>query len=178
MRRNPMALYIMFSCSMVLIALTSVSVKSQTPSFEGTYKLDAKASDNVNKAIEGAVKHLWSIPKRIASSNLRKINVRYEQISISYIEEEVSIKTDQRQPLRTPINGTPVDWTREDEEKIKVSTVMESGKMKRTFTAEAGQRINTYIISADGKTLTMDVSVTGKHLPQPLTYKLVYQRSS
>ena len=59
---------------------------------------------------------------------------------------------------------------------LKVSTVWESGKLKRTFKEEAGERINTYIISADGKTLTMQVSVTSAQL-RPLTYKLVYQRS-
>jgi hypothetical protein len=176
MRLNAVALYIMFPCSMVLLALTSVSVKSQTPSLQGTYTLDAAASDDVNKAIEDVVKEFGSFTRDTARSRLRTINVSYKEISISYTEAEVSIGTDQRQPLRTPVDGTPVDWTREDEQKLKVSTVWESGKLKRTFKAEAGQRINTYIISADGKTLTMQVSVTSTHF-QPLTYKLVYQRS-
>jgi hypothetical protein len=176
MRLNAVALYIMLPCSMVLLAPTSVSVKPQTPSLQGTYTLDAAASDDVDKAIDAAVKELSVLTRATARSRLRKINVSYKQISISYTEAEVSIATDQRQPLRTPVNGAPVDWTREDGEKLKVSTVWDSGKLKRTFKAEAGQRINTYIISADGKTLTMQVSVTSTHLPQPLTYKLVYQR--
>lgn len=178
MRLNAVALYIMFPCSMVLFALTSVSVKAQTPCLQGTYTLDAAASDDVDKTIEDAVKQFSFLTRPTARSRLRKINVSYKQISISYTEAEISIATDQRQPLRTPVGGATVDWTREDAEKLKVSTVWESGKLKRTFEAKGGQRINTYIISADGKTLTMQVSVTSDHLLQPLTYKLIYQRSN
>ncbi len=180
MRLNAVALYIMLTCSMVLLAPTSVSVKPQTPSLRGTYTLDAAASDDVNKAIDAAVKGIrGGLTRGAVRSGLREINVAYEQISISYTEAEVGIATDQRQPLRTPVDGAPVDWTREDGEKVKVSTVWDSGKLIRTFKkVGAGQRINTYIISADGKKLTMQVSVTSTYLPQPLTYKLVYQRSN
>lgn len=179
MRLNAVALYIMLPCSMMLLAPTSVSVKPQTPSLQGTYTLDAVASDDVDKAIDAAVKGIRGyFTRRAVDSGLRKVNVAYKQISISYTEAEVSIAIEQRQPLRTPVNGAPVDWTREDGEKVKVSTVWESSNLKRTFTVKEGQRINTYIISADGKTLTMQVSVTGDYLQPPLTYKLVYQRSN
>lgn len=177
MRLNTLALFIMLPCSMLLLALTSVSGTPQTPGLQGTYTLDAAASDDVDKAIEDAIKE-EGLFKGIARSRLRKINVSYKRISISYTEADVSIATEQNQPLRTPVNGAPVDWTREDGLKVKVSTVWESVKLKRTFKAEAGERINTYSISADGKTLTMQVSVTSAHLPQPLKYKLVYQRSN
>jgi hypothetical protein len=178
MRLNAVALYIMLPCSMMLLALTSVSVKAQTPSLRGTYTLDAAASDNVDKAIDAAVKRIIFPFRDRARDGLREINVCYKQISISFTEAAVSIAIDQSEALRTPVGGAEVDWTREDREKLKVSTVWEGGKLKRTFKAEAGQRINTYIISADGKTLTMQVSVTGKRLPQPLTYNLVYRRTN
>jgi hypothetical protein len=177
MRVNAVARYIMFPCSMVLLAFTSVSVKPQTPSLQGIYTLDVAASDDVNKAIEDIVKSANIFIRGFARSRLRNINVSYKQIFICYTETEVSIATDQHQPLRTPLNGAPVDWTR-DGQKFKVSTVWESKQLKRTFKAEEGQRINTYSISEDGKTLTMQVGVTGTRMPQPLTYKLVYQRSN
>jgi hypothetical protein len=177
MQLNGVTRYIMLSCSTVLLAFTSVSVKPQTPCLQGTYTLDAAASDDVNKAIEDAVKEVNFFFRPIARSNLRKINVSPKQISISFIDTDVSIKNDQHPPVRTPVNGVPVDWKREGEEKVKVSTVWENGNLKRTFEAGAGQRINTYILSTDGKTLTLQVKVTSSHLPQPLTYKLVYKRA-
>jgi hypothetical protein len=178
MRLNAVALYMMLPCSMVLLAFTSVSVKAQTPSLQGKFTLDAAASDDVNKAIEDAVKRKSFWTKVVTRSRLREINVSYKHISISFKKAEVSIAVDEHQPVRTPIDGPPVDWTREDGQNLKVTTVWESGKLKRTFKVKEGQRINTYTISVDGKTLTMQVVVTGTHLSQPLTYKLVYQRSN
>ena len=176
MRLNAMTLYTTLLCSILLLSLTSVSAKPQTPCLQGTYTLDTAASDDINKAIEATVKGMNFIAKRIARKRLRETNVPYQRMVISYTEAEVSIATDQRPPLRTPVKGPPVDWTREDGEKLKVSTGWEGGKLKRTFKGEEGQRVNTYSINADGKTLTMQVSVTSPHLPRPLTYKLVYQR--
>lgn len=179
MRLNAVTLYIMLLCSILLLSLSSVSAqKPKTPSLQGTYTLNTALSDDIKKEIEVAIKGMNLLIKPSARSRLRKTNVPYKQIAISYTEAEVSITTDQLPPLRTPVNGTPVDWTREDGEKIKVSTVWESGKLKRTFKGEEGQRVNTYSISADGKTLTMQVNVTSPHLPRPLTYKLIYQRSN
>ena len=178
MRLNAVALYIMLLGSMVLPAPTSVSVKPQTPSLQGTYTHDAPASDDINKAIDAAVKEARTLARSTLRKQLHKINVAYKQISISFSETEVSIATDQNPPLRTPLNGAPVDWTRDDGEKLKVSTVWEGKNLKRTFKVDGGERVNTYSISADGKTLNMQVSVTGDYLPQPLTYKLVYQRSN
>lgn len=180
MRLNAVTLYIMFLCSILLLSLSSVSAqKPKKPSLQGTYTLNTAASDDVDKAIEALVKEVFSWGRSRARNRLRKTNVPpYQRIVISYTEAEVSIATDQRLPLRTPLDGTRVDWTRDDGEKLKVSTVWESGKLKRTFKGEEGQRVNTYSISADGKTLTMQVSVTSPRLPRPLTYKLVYQRTT
>ena len=178
MRLNAVALYIVLLGSMVLPAATSVSVKPQTPSLQGTYTLDAAASDDIDKAIDAAVNKARLLARRALRQQLPKFNVSYTQISIFFTETEVSVATDHHPPLRTPLNGAPVDWTRDDGEKFKVSTVREGKNLKRTFKVEGGERVNTYSISADGKTLNMHVSVTGTYLPQPLTYKLVYQRSN
>src|SRR5687768_3773322 len=130
MRLNAVALYIMLPCSMLLLAPTSVSVKPQKPTLQGTYTLDAAASDDVDKAIDAAVKGIRGRMTRVAvREGLGNINIAYEKICISYTDAEVSIATDPRQPLRTPVDGAPVDWTREDGEKVKVSTVWESGNL-------------------------------------------------
>lgn len=167
-------------CIILLLSLSSASAqKPQTPSLQGTYTLNTAASDDVDKAIEATIKGMNFIARPIARKRLRETNVPpYQRIVISYTQAEVSITTDQRAPIRTSPNGTPVDWTREDGEKFKVSTVWESGKLKQTFKGKDGQRVNTYSISADGKTLAMQVSVTSPRLPRPLTYKVVYRRTA
>ena len=99
----------------------SASVKPQPPCLQGTYTLDVAASDDVSKAIEDAVKRVI-LGQTVARNRLRKITVSFRQISISYTNAEISIAADDLPPLRTPVDGPPVEWT-SNGEKLKVSTV-------------------------------------------------------
>ena len=89
----------------------------------------------------------------------------------------MSITFDQRRPVESPANGTPVKWTREDGERFDLSTEWEGGRLVQTFKGKEG-RTNTFTISPDGRTLTLGVAVSSPRLPKPLTYKLVYNRAS
>jgi hypothetical protein len=179
MKLNASALRSLLLCGLLPLSPGSASAKpSQTPNIQGTYALDAAASDDVHKAIDGAVKGMSRLIKGIAHSRLEKTNVPYQRIVISFTPCEVSITTDQWATIVTCACDTPVDWTRKDGEKFKVSTVWENGKLKQTFKGEDGQRTNIYSISADGKTLTMHVSVTSPRLKQPLMYKQIYRRTA
>lgn len=176
--RHPATPSFMSWCIILLLSLSAASAqKPQTPCLRGTYTLDTAASDDIDKAIKATVEGMNFIAKPIARKRLRETNIPpYQRIIISYTQAEVSITTDQRAPIRTPVKGTPVDWRREDGEKLKVSTVWENGKLRQTFKGEEGQRVNLYSITADEETLTMQVSVTSPKLPRPLTYKVVYKR--
>jgi hypothetical protein len=182
MRLNAWALYIGLLCGSPLLHFgSSYAQTPQAPSLQGTYTLDAAASDDVRKAIESAVRGMrWPV-QGIARSRLEKTNLPPYQRVVIQLEPSptgVSITTDGRAPIRTSADGTPIDWTREDKEKFKVSTVLKIGPLEQTFKSKDGQRVNTYSISADGKTLILDVSVTSGRLPRPLTYKLVYKRTA
>lgn len=179
MRLATKTLCAMLLCGIVPLPLGAASAEEpQTPCLQGTFILDAPKSDDIYKAIEATVKGMHFLAKPVARKRLRKTNARYQRIIISCAQAEVSIATDQGAPLRTPVNGTPVEWAREDGEKLKVSTIWEGGKLKRTFEGKDGQRVNLYSVSADGNTLTVQVSVTSPRLPRPLTYKMVYKRAA
>ncbi len=176
--KHPVTVSFAAWCIITLLSLSSASAqKPHVPSLQGTYTLDTAASDDIEKAIEAAVEGMFF--KSVARKRLRKVNVPpYQRIVISYTQTEVNITTDRRAAIKTPANGRPVNWTRENGEKFKVSTVWEGGKLKQTFQGKEGQRVNLYSLSADGKRLTMEVGVTSPKLPRPLTYKMVYQRVS
>ncbi len=182
MRLNASALYIGLLCGSALLPFGSSSARTpQTPQLQGTYTLDAAASDDVRKAIEIAVRGMGWPREGIARSRLEKTNLPPYQRVVIQLEPSVtsvSITTDKRAPIQTSADGTPIDWMREDKEKFKVSTVLKIGPLEQTFKSKDGQRVNTYSISADGKTLTIHVSVTSDRLPRPLTYKLVYKRAA
>jgi hypothetical protein len=182
MRLNISALCVGLLCGSALLHFGSSSAQtSQTPRLQGTYTLDAAASDDVRKAIETAVQGMGWPTQGIARGRLKKTNLPPYQRVVIQLEPSittVSITTDERAPIRTSADGTPIEWTREDKEKFKVSTVLKIGSLEQTFKSKDGQRVNTYSISDDGKTLTIHVSVTSDRLPRPLTYKLVYKRTA
>ena len=148
----------------------------QASAFVGTYTLNAHASDNVSTAINNAASHVMFLIRGIARSRLRATNVAYQRVSIAEQGNDFAIQFDQRHPIHSPTSGANVPWTREDGEKMQVSTRVAEGRLVQTFTPEDGRRVNTYTLSPDGKTLTMDVVVTSPKLPQALHYRLVYDR--
>ena len=167
---------------LAVLALAAVLPASagaqQTAGLRGTFTYNAQASDNVNQAIERAVARMNFVTRPIARGRLRKTNAPYQRIAIAFTPQQVTVTTDERAPIVTPANGTPIKWTREDGEVLDVSTEWENGALEQTFKAEDGQRVNTYTVSADGNTLTMNVTITSPRLAAPLTYKLVYNRAS
>jgi hypothetical protein len=152
---------------------------AQESTMRGTFVINRQASDDVNRVIEAAVGRLSSVTRPTMRGHLRKTNVVYGRVVINYTQQMVSITFDQRRPLESPANGTPVKWTREDGEKFDLSTEWEGSNLAQTFKGEGKeQRTNTFSISADGRTLTLGVVVSSPKLPRPLTYKLVFTRAS
>ncbi|HEX6747023.1 MAG TPA: hypothetical protein VF092_06965 [Longimicrobium sp.] len=162
---------------LAVLALPAAS-HAQESSMRGTWTINRQASDDVNRAIDAAVARMSFITRPIARGRLRKTNSTYNRVVINYTQAQVSTTFDQRRPIESPANGQPIKWTREDGEVFDLSTEWENGRLVQTFRAEDGSRINTYTVSADGGTLTMNVTIRSPRLPQPLTYKLVYNKAS
>src|SRR5262249_9930188 len=111
----------------------------------------------------------------IARSRLRSTNQLARRISIAISGPQVDIVTDGTS-IKTTTDGQPAGWTREDGERIMVSTLWKGGALERVFKAEDGERANTYRLGGDGDTMTVGVVVTSPQLPRPLAYRLVYRR--
>jgi hypothetical protein len=151
---------------------------AQESSMRGTWTLNRQASDNVATAINTAVARMNFVTRPIARGRLTRTNAPYTRVEIGYTQERVTLKYDERAPMVSPANGTPVQWRREDGEMLQLSTEWENGRLEQTFKAEDGQRVNTFSISEDGRVLSLDVTVSSPRLPQPLHYKLVFNRAS
>ncbi len=107
---------------------------------------------------------------------LRSTNAQYKKIVISNTETEISIIFDQHEAIKSPTDGTFVNWTREDGERLKVSTLWKNRNLVQTLKAADGQRVNTFSLNADGHKMTMKVVVSGPRIPEPLSYSLVYKK--
>ena len=160
-----------------LLVATPVAVRAQAGTIAGTFTLDRAASDNVDKAIATAIKDMNFVTRPIARGRLQKTNQPYKQVTIATAGANTVVTIDQQPPRQAPSTGTPVDWTRADGEKFKLSMSWDGGSLVESFKAEDGQRVNTYTLSPDGSVLTMNVRITSPRLSKPLTYKLAFRKA-
>ena len=166
-----------FALALAVAALVPAGLSAQqTAGLRGTWTLDRQASDNVAQAINTAVARMNFVTRPIARGRLTRTNQPYQRVVIDFTAQQVSVTTDSRPAIESPGNGTPIKWTREDGEVLDLSTEWENGRLEQTFKAEDGQRVNVFSVSGD--VMTMQVTITSPRLPQPLTYKLVYNRAS
>lgn len=154
--------------------LTVFSASADEPAaLAGTYKYVPEQSADIAKAIEKAVEKMNFIKRPIARGRLSKTNKAYEQIRIELSASEVAITYDTQKPIRLPIGGQTIKWTRDDGEVFAVSGKLENGKLTQTYKAEDGMRVNTFHADANG-VLHLDVEVSSPQLPEPVKYALVY----
>ena len=175
-----------------LLALLSVllpaalSAQQTASPLRGTWNINRAQSDDINAAINRTVAKMNMVVRQIARPRLRSTNTAYPSLVMRYDQSSVRVDMAGRPSVSSPANGQPVLWQRDTgatcrEMKgdcVRVSTEWEGGNLKQTFQAEDGRRVNVYSVSSDGKTMSMNVTITSPRLPQPLTYKLVYNRAT
>jgi hypothetical protein len=93
---------------------------AQVPSLQGTYDLDGGASQDIGTAIDKVADAMSFLAAPMARKRLMATNPPVRRITISYTDKEVTIQADGGAALRTPADGTPIDWTREGGETVKV----------------------------------------------------------
>ena len=170
----------------LFVALLPSALTAQAATLRGNWTINRQQSDNLETAINRAVARMNVVVRQIARPRLRSTNTAYPNITMSYDQSSVRVDMAGRPSVSSPANGQPVLWHRQTggtcrEMKgdcVRVSAEREGGNLKHTFQAEDGRRVNVYSVGADGKTMTMNVTVTSPRLPQPLTYKLVYNRAT
>lgn len=141
----------------------------------GTYKYVPGQSSDVAQAIDRAVQKMNFIKRPIARGRLTKTNVPYQRIRIEHSASEVEITFDERKPIRMPLDGRPIKWTREDGETFDVSATFDGDKLSQTYKAKDGTRVNVFSLDPEGS-LHLRVDVSSPQLPENVQYALVYRR--
>lgn len=154
---------------LVLSLTTAASIAHATsPTLDGIYILDAKASDDIDKALEAA------LDSSAAAAYLKMRHPAYAQTKIAHDDKEVVVTFDNGNPMRMPINGAVVPWTREDGKILQIKGQWTTTKLIQSIDTRDTLRVNEFSLSADGNTLTIKVDFSG--YPKPLLYQLVYRR--
>ncbi len=175
--------------SLSLVALFAFAlpsaVQAQQSQLRGTWTLNRQQSDDINAKINTAVARMNVVVRQIARPRLRSTNTAYPQLVLTPDATNIRVDMQGRPSVSSPANGQPVLWHRETGRTcaqmkgdcVRVSTEWENGRLEQSFQAEDGRRVNVYTVSADGATMTMNVTITSPRLPQPLSYRLVYNRA-
>lgn len=169
-----------FSCTLLVYmgCMAALSVwADDPPALSGTYNFVPAQSSDVSQAIDKAVEKMNFIKRPIARGRLAKTNTPYQRIRIELGASEAEITYDARKPIRMPLNGQPIKWTRDDGEVFDVSAMIDGGKLLQTYKAEDGLRVNSFYRDSNGL-LHLQVEVSSPQLPQPVRYDLVYQPTS
>lgn len=143
---------------------------------DGRYEYNAQASDDIARSVSAAVQRLNFAMRPMARRYLTRTNRAYRWVEIDYAAPRVSISTDLRAGTPTLADGTPVELKREGGEVQALSTLWANGRLEQTIRAKEAQRVTTYTLSPDGRTLTVAVRLTSPRLPEPVAYRLVYDR--
>lgn len=144
--------------------------------FDGTYKLDNAASDNIDTAIEQGIKGLSFLVRPFARSRVKKLNPAYQTVSIASSAGEIRIAVENQPALKMRTDGSAVVWSSPEGGKANVKARFENGHLLQEFDSPDGRRVNDYTLSADGRILTMLVTETSARLSAPIKYKQVYRR--
>ncbi len=172
---------------LLLAALLPSGLSAQaSAALNGTWNLNRQQSDDLNASINRAVARMNVVMRQVARPRLRSTNTMYPTLVMRYDQSNVRVDMAGRPSVSSPANGQPVLWQRETGatcravkgDCVRVSSEWGGGNLTQTFQAEDGRRVNVYSVSPDGSTMTMNVTVTSPRLPQPLTYKLVYNRAT
>ncbi|HEX8392056.1 MAG TPA: hypothetical protein VF665_06850 [Longimicrobium sp.] len=168
----------------VLAGVLPSAVQAQQARFAGSWMLNRQQSDDINAKINQTVARMNVVVRQIARPRLRSTNTAYPHLTLATENSMIRVDMQGRPSVASPNSGAPVMWQRETGRTctqlkgdcVRVTTTTTASEIRQTFTAEDGQRVNVYTLSPDGNTLNMNVTITSPRLPQPLTYRLVYNR--
>lgn len=165
---------------LLLVCGFAAPLPAQVPTLQGTWVLDAGASDTMEEIVADALSKVnaaYRLPiiRGAAERRLRHTNAPYLWMRIEMLGDSVEVRSP-AWTLTSPRNGSVEDWRPDDGEAIDVVTRTSSGQLVQTFHAEDGSRVNDVTLSAAGDVLTMKVTVASPKLNEPLHYRLVFRR--
>lgn len=160
----------------LLLFQAAGSAQDSQSTLIGRWTLAQHQEGVIERAIEHGIDDMSFVTKPIARRRLQATNDAYSSIELRIAQGTVTTVLEGR-PIDSPGDGSPIRWTREDGEAMQVATALRNGTLVQTFTAEDGSRENVYSVSPDGRRLTLQVTIRSGRLPQPVTYRLAYDRA-
>ena len=158
--------------------LSPGSAWPQMPNLAGRYHLDDPAAmQNIRKAVDKVADRMGFLIAPIAHDRLMDANQPAQQIVISMAGNAVTVQFDQDQPITGPADGSTIDWTRDDGEKVRVTTVWQGTTLQRAVAGKQATRTVRFTLDGSGQILTVQIQIVSSRLPLPVAYPLTYRRN-
>ena len=162
---------------LAIFSLTSVSI-SQAADIQGTFFLAPQQSDNVAQKVESTLARMNLFVRPFARDKISKAARANKKVSISLLDNGIRICADDNVLPVTPADGTTLTYRNREGDVLGLRMRMHDNKIEQTFVTDKGSRTNVCVLSNDGNTLEMHVVINSDYFDAPMTYKLVYHKSS
>lgn len=176
---------VLFLATTPSAAQTDILLQLRSGSPPGArFNLDPEASDKIDLIVGAAgapgghVKVFDGRTNTAPGGHVKVLEAQtsfYSSVTIIPTKREVLVKFEGSVPLKSPVNGQAVKWTREDGAKFELKSWIENGSLVQTLTSKDQTITRTFTIQGS----TLKVQIVDSSLSRgPLTYKLVYNRAS
>lgn len=145
--------------------------------FGGLYRYQGSPGKTaqIHAAIDSATEDMIML-KRLARSRLYETSVPHRIVGIKLVGEDVSVGWFGERAIVSEL-GERVPWTNRFGDKVKLTQSFRNGKLVHVLEGQMNSRQRkTLSLSADRSKLFVDVRVTAPIIPEPIVYRLVYER--
>jgi hypothetical protein len=154
-----------------------LSAGAQDARLQGVFVNPTQSELPIKTAIDGAAKEFNFLLRPIARSRLNRTNPNITRVAITRIGDDITIQVGKSKPATARPNGTPVKWSRDNEE-FDLALAWEGMTLMQSFSAPDGKRCDRYTLSPDGNSLALEVTITSEDLKKPMKYSLVFKRDA
>jgi hypothetical protein len=146
--------------------------------FETTYRYAGgdKGRAAVEAAIEAATAEMNPLIRGIARKRLIEANKIIASLSFSLGGDPLVATYVDGRVIEAPRSGDPIRWVDQFGEKIKVSHHLDGDGLIQKMSGSKGKRRNVYRFSDEDKSMTLSVTIESGVLPEPVRYKVRYER--
>lgn len=163
---------------LVTTVLLSFTSSAQAAEIQGTFSLAPHKSDNVGEVVESAVAGMNFFIRHFAREKIARAAVANKEVTITSNGDKLIIRADGRRLPVTSADGARTTYRNRDGDVAHVQTRLEGNRLKQVFTTKKGSRTNLCELSSDGQEMAMKVIIQSVYFERPITYRLVYQKSS
>lgn len=157
-------------------ALLADLARADAPRWTGTFANPAQSEAAIDAAIERVVSQMSFFTRSVARAEVKGASPAFTRVEIETAPDAITVTFEARKPVRTPASGDTIRWTRDDGVEFDVHGRLGDDAFRQSFVNGSGTRLNVFTLSPDGRTLNLDVELSSDRLPEPIRYRLTFER--